>query len=690
MRLLAIAVVVVAGAILAVLAAQVLAEEQPRRSGTNSVFPGSVVAELKRGQHLCQAATVPADTRVIEIPFAREAFPRDMTLQLRDESRKAVVATARPTGVRAGATRFVFPRTLDGDVGGNVCLIQGRGPTARVLGSSEKTGMSVNDVIVAGAISMAYYRPGEERLISMVPVMAQRIGRTRGLLGGAWRAVAVVVLLIASIGVAAWGLVGLLRGRRRRIALIVALVAGLNTLAWGLLVPAIQIPDENFHLSYVQDLAEHHKPPASYEDELSEEIEVIQGGAALGDINFNPVGRGRWSPGAEAKLDRQLAAKPSTDNKGASINLRDYPPAYYASLVPIYWTTHAVGGSTLDALTFMRAQGALLAIVTALALLALLRELFPGRPLLTGGVALVCAFQPVFTWISSGVNPDGLLIALGAVLFWLFARAYRRGLDARLAVAIGLALALAGLTKISAIGFLPGTLLGVGLLLWRCTPTGRLRPALASALAAGLPVLVYTVVNRVVWGRSIIPGGIGSAARGASGGQADEASNFLTYLWQYVLPPIGSMTDFFRVGWTPKDFWTPLFVGRLGWMDYQFPDAVNTIAFVLYSVVAIAALVALVPRLRREWLLWAIFAGLTAGVVIAIARAGYPLRAGGNYLFEQTRYFLPLIGLYAISLGLAFSLLRGRALAVLTSVVVGVSSVHLLAAFVLTARRYYL
>ena len=105
---------------------------------------------------------------------------------------------------------------------------------------------------------------------------------------------------------------------------------------------------------------------------------------------------------------------------------------------------------------------------------------------------------------------------------------------------------------------------------------------------------------------------------------------------------------------------------------------------------AIAALVALVPRLRREWILWAIFAGLTAGVAIAIARAGYPLRAGGNYLFEQTRYFLPLIGLYAISLGLAFSLLRGRALAVLTSVVVGVSSVHLLAAFVLTARRYYL
>ena len=590
----------------------------------------------------------------------------------------------------------MFPRTIDHDVGGSVCLIQGRGPTARVLGDPEKKGMTVNDLIVAGGISMAYYRPGEERLISMVPVVAQRIGRTRGMLGGTWRAVTVVLLLVASVGLAAWGMRRLLRGRTRRIALIVALVAGLNTLAWGLLVPAIQIPDEHFHLSYVQDLAEHHKPPAAYVDSLSEELNVIVSGAALGDINFNPVGRGFWSPDAEQKLDRALAAKPTTDNEGASINLRDYPPAFYATLVPTYWTVHAAGGSTLDALTFMRAQGALLAIITVLALLALLRELWPDRPLLTGGVALICAFQPVFTWISGGVNPDGMLIALGAVLFWLFARAFRRGLDTRTAVAIGLVLALTGVTKFSAVGFLPGTVLGIGLLLWKRTPPGGwVRPALGAALAAGIPVLVYTLVNRVVWGRSVFPGGITAAARGPAergpeGEPVEQASNFLTYLWQYVLPKIGSMTDFFHVGWTPKDFWTPLFVGRFGWMDYQFPDTVNLIAFVLYVVVAIAAVVALIPRLRREWILWAIYAGLTAGLVVAIARAGYPLRAGGNFLFEQTRYFLPLIALYALSLGLAFSLLRGRALAVLTSVMVGVSTVHLLAAFLLTVRRYYL
>ena len=68
-----------------------------------------------------------------------------------------------------------------------------------------------------------------------------------------------------------------------------------------------------------------------------------------------------------------------------------------------------------------------------------------------------------------------------------------------------------------------------------------------------------------------------------------------------MLPRAGSMTDFFHVGWTPKDFWTPLFVGRFGWFDYQLPaHRQQLIAFVLYAVVAVAAVVALVPRLRRE------------------------------------------------------------------------------------------
>ena len=142
----------------------------------------------------------------------------------------------------------------------------------------------------------------------------------------------------------------------------------------------------------------------------------------------------------------------------------------------------------------MRAIGALFAMVTVLALLAMLRELFPDRPLLTGGVALIVAFQPVFTWISGGVNPDAALIPTGAVLFWLIVRAQRRGLTVPVAAGIGLVAALAGLIKLAGLGLVPGAALGVALLLWKHAPEGRLRPALAAAAGFGIPALIYVVL----------------------------------------------------------------------------------------------------------------------------------------------------------------------------------------------------
>jgi Predicted membrane protein (DUF2142) len=687
------ALVALAGTVLvAVLAYQTLSEKQPRRSGTNSVFPSAPVANLERGQTLCQAVTVPRGTGAIEIPFEGAARAAAVRLTVRDQTTNQVVARADAGPVRARWTRFTLPQALPRDVLGQVCLRQGRGERHAVMGSIDKRGLELDGQIVNGGITIAYYRPGEERLVSMLPEIARRIGRTRGQLGGAWRGSAIVVLFGVAVGLSGWLLFGLARGRvrPRQVAVVAAVVAVANAFAWSMLTPTFQVPDETYHTSYVQDLAEHGKPPRAAEDGLSQEMYAIIQGAAAGDINFNPFGRGRWSPDAEAEFDRGLAEKPSTDNKRASQNVRDYPPAYYASLVPAYAATHAAGGSTLDAMTFMRGIGALFAAITVLALFAMLRELFPDRLLLCGGVALICAFQPVFTWISGGINPDAALIPAGAVLFWLVVRAQRHGLTVPLATAIGGVAALAGLIKLAGLGLVPGAALGVVLLLWKHAPEGRLRPALAAAGAFAIPPLIYVGLLGLVWNLPIVPGAVSGIASAPTGGGGSDASSFATYLWQYALPPVGGMTDFFKVAWTPKDFWTPLFVGRFGWFDYGFPPKVNNFAFVVYAVIAVAALVALVPRIRRDWIIVIVFAAFTAGLLVAIARVAYPLRAGGHVLFEQARYVLPLIGLYASALGLAFSLLRGRALVAVTSVAVALSSVHLLAAFVLTVRRYYL
>jgi hypothetical protein len=688
----AVAAGAIAVAVAAIAAIGFLGEENPRRSGTNSVFPSEVVATLEPGHELCQSARVPDGTRAVEIPLRDGAAGPGLRLRILEDG--GVVGEASAGGLRARAVRFELPRTLTEDAVGRICVRQGPGGSAAFLGSLEKTGLRLDTREAEGAVSLSYYRAGSESLLSLVPVIAERIGLTRGHFGGAWRGIAILLCFAAGLGLAAFGLLALARGRTvRRLAWLCAGVAVMNSLAWGLLTPTFQIPDEPFHLSYVQDLAEHGEPPvpkAGVADGYSEELNVITGAAALGAINFNPVGRPSWSPAQDDEVNAQLAREPSTDNPGAVVGLRDYPPLYYAAMVPVYVATHAAGGSTLDALALIRILGSLLAGATVLALVAFLRELFDGREAIIGGVALIVAYQPVFTWIQAGVNPDALLIALGAVLFWLFARAWTRGLDVRSAVAIGLVVAASVLTKLAALGLAVGLVLGLALLVRRQRDDRRRAPALAGVAAAAVPLGLYTLINTLVWGRSLVPGGVADAASAPTARPAEAVSGFWAYLWQYVLPPVGSMTDFFHVGWTPKDFWTPLWVGKFGWFDYQFPDRVNTLAFWFYAVVAVAALAAILLHRRREWSLWLLLTATAAGLAVAIARAGYPLRSTGNPIFEQARYLMPLLALYALALALAASLLRRRAAVAVLSLLVAVSSLHLLGAFILTVRRYYL
>jgi hypothetical protein len=204
-----------------------------------------------------------------------------------------------------------------------------------------------------------------------------------------------------------------------------------------------------------------------------------------------------------------------------------------------------------------------------------------------------------------------------------------------------------------------------------------------------VPIVLYSLVNTLVWDRSLLAGGVRSAAAGPAVAAGSHVSGFFSYLWQYVLPPTGSMTNFFGVGWAPKDFWTPLWVGKFGWFDYQFPQTVNGLAFALYVLIAIVALVALIRR-RSDWALAALFAIVAGGLCGAIAKAGYQLRVQGNTIFEQARYLMPLLALYAFALALAVSLLRRRAELAAIGLLAGASALHLLGAFILTVRRYYL
>jgi 4-amino-4-deoxy-L-arabinose transferase-like glycosyltransferase len=117
------------------------------------------------------------------------------------------------------------------------------------------------------------------------------------------------------------------------------------------------------------------------------------------------------------------------------------PPVYYALQTIPY--ALASSGSLLDRLALMRLLSALIAGVTALFCYLFVREAVPGvRWAWTVG-GLSVALMPLLGFMSGAVNPDAMLYAVCAALFYALARAFRRGLTLRLAVAIGLLGALA-------------------------------------------------------------------------------------------------------------------------------------------------------------------------------------------------------------------------------------------------------
>ena len=108
----------------------------------------------------------------------------------------------------------------------------------------------------------------------------------------------------------------------------------------------------------------------------------------------------------------------------------------------------------------MRLLSALMAGFTALFTFLFLREALPGvRSAWTVG-ALAVALSPLFGFMSGAVNPDAMLFAVSAALFFCLARAFRRGLSTRLAIGSGLVIATGFLTKLNFVGLAPGAFVG--------------------------------------------------------------------------------------------------------------------------------------------------------------------------------------------------------------------------------------
>jgi len=211
--------------------------------------------------------------------------------------------------------------------------------------------------------------------------------------------------------------------------------------------PIFEKPDEVWHFAYIKSLVDGRgfpSPPLVIADNTpAQEISqppLYYATAAIAVRIFAPD-TSDWP----ALIQRNpvfpyIAEETQNDNKNVFIHSEPvrFPPD---------GTVRAVYVARLVALAF----GALGVVATCW----LGREAFPGRPAIGLTAAAFVAFLPQFVFISSAVSNDSAAVASCGLALWVTATIVRRGLTMQRAAGLGIALALAALSKVSAIGLAP-------------------------------------------------------------------------------------------------------------------------------------------------------------------------------------------------------------------------------------------
>lgn len=432
-----------------------------------------------------------------------------------------------------------------------------------------------------------------------------------------------------------------------------ALVAFLNAACWSIVTPAFQAPDEPDHVAYVKQLAETGQLPSSSSEQFSsEEITVLEGLHSF-QVRQQPQNRTIATKAEQRELRQRLASASQAGGTGspAAGLAASEPPLYYALESVPY--ALASGGTLLDRLQLMRLVSALFAGLTAMFVFLFVREALPRTPWAWTVGGLSVALAPLLGFMSGAVNPDALLFAASAAVFYALARAFRRGLDTRGAVAIGALTAIGFLTKENFIGLAPGVLIGLIVLTIRAARTYGRSAYRLLALSGGIalsPVILYTGINALS----------GHATLGAAsvGVGKPHHSMFaeISYIWQLYLPRLPGMVNDFPGLFTARQLWFNGYVGLYGWLDTPFPNWIYSVALIPAGAIALLCGRSLVQgraALRSRAAELAVYATIGVGLMLLVGAASYKSFPETDAEFAQARYLLPLLALLGAIVALA-------------------------------------
>lgn len=368
---------------------------------------------------------------------------------------------------------------------------------------------------------------------------------------------------------------------------LILLAFGLLALAYSLTTPTFEAPDEIHHYRYVRALINTGRPPAQQAGQQSfgHHAPLYYALVALPAFWVGEDDLAVWGePESGNPFFGYEFGQVGRDNK----NIFLHPP----------YRGHAdrLGESdTWLGLRVARWASILMGALTVWIVYRVGRELYPERPALGLGAAILVAFIPQFLFISAALNDDNGATLFGSLALWAMTRLVLRGPNPRRALALGLALGAGWLAKLTVVALVPAAGLALWLALYR-----QPRFAWRDLVRYGLITFGVTLILVAPWVvRQMIEYGepTGTGGEFEFGGQRERP---------VALSDLGP--DLF---WLRTTFW-----GRLG--ANQIP--------------------------MDRWIYWILDLATGAATLGLLARAAHRLRAGGwafqRWSARQTVLFL--------------------------------------------------
>lgn len=652
----------------------VLTRQPLRLVGSNRIPASLAIVFIDKPQVVCQdGGTVPQGTEAIRISLSANTGPKVDVKVFSGPT--PVTSGERDAGWGIDETVTVpvrrVPRTI---LDSHVCTTIGPMVEPLQINGARARGPGGHAAIL---LRDEYLSKSRRSWLSLAPSIAHDMGLAHAP-GGTWvaylliavmlvvtalcsrlllkRALAVPARRRVGLGVlstrrlrALAPVAGLLR-RVPRAAWTCALVATLSAACWSVITPPFQAPDEPSHFAYSQLLAETGRLPTSNSGGVSQEEETIVKGLHQQQVEWHPESRTITSPAALSELHEDLTLPLNRVGAGGAGVAASEPPLYYA-LATIPYDLGS-GGNLLDRLELMRLLSALMAGLTALFVFLFVREALPGAPWAWTAAALAAAITPLLGFTSGAVTPEAMFYAVSAAIFYCLARAFRRGLTRRRAVAIGLLSAVGFLTKLNFIGLAPGVAIGLvflGVRGDRAEPTGtrsrRAFGSMALAMAIGIsPVCVYVVSNALDHHHLL---GLLSSTAGQTSGHRSIFVD-LSYVWEFYLPHLPGMTNYFPGLSSLRELWFDRAVGFYGWLDTSFPVWVDNLALIptaLLAILGLRALLASRASLRSRLPELLVYATMGIGLLALLGQDFYLHHTSEGAGWAQPRYLVPLLPL---------------------------------------------